>query len=62
MSIRDSHNRKVSFHTREELGDKIDKLVVIIGKLAIRGSGTGTQFKPKNSLGRGRGQDRGSYD
>ena len=26
MSIRDSHHRKVSFDTREELGNKIDKL------------------------------------
>ena len=33
MSIRDSHNRKVSFDTREEWGDKIDKLAVMIGKL-----------------------------
>ena len=32
MSIRDGHHRKVSFDTKEELGDKIDKLVVMIGK------------------------------
>ena len=32
MSIRDGHHhRKVSFDTREELGDKIDTLVVMIG-------------------------------
>ena len=30
MSIRDGHNRKVSFDTREELGDKIDKLAVMV--------------------------------
>ena len=47
MSIRDSHNRKVSFDTKEELGDKIDKLAVMIGKLATRDSGTGRQFKPQ---------------
>ena len=47
MSIRDSHNRKVSFDTKEEMGDKIDKLGVIIGKLATRDSGTGRQFKPQ---------------
>ena len=40
MSIRDGHNRKVSFDTREELGDKIDKFAVMIGKLATRDSGT----------------------
>ena len=39
MSIRDGHNRKVSFDTKEELGDKIDKLVVMIGKLANRDCG-----------------------
>ena len=46
MSINDSHSRKVSFDTREELGDKIDKLSVMIGKLATRDSGSGKQFKP----------------
>ena len=40
MSIRDDHNRKVSFDAKEELGDKIDKLVVMIDKLATRDSGT----------------------
>ena len=62
MSIRDSHSRKVSFHTREELGDKIDKLAVMTDKLATRGSGAGTQFKPQIYQGRARGQNRGSYD
>ena len=62
MTIRDSHNRKVSFDTREELGDKIDKLAVMIGKLATRDSGTGRQFKPQIHQGRGRGQNRGNYD
>ena len=38
MSIKDSHSRKVSFDTREELGNKIDKLAVMIGKLAARDS------------------------
>ena len=36
MSIRDGHSRKVSFDTKEELGDKIDKLAVMIGKLATQ--------------------------
>ena len=55
MSIRDNHNRKVSFDARGELGDKIDKLVVMIGKLATRDSGANTQFKPQIHQGRGRG-------
>ena len=58
MSIRDGHNRKVSFDMKEELGDKIDKLVVMIGKLATRDSRTNRQFKPQIHQGRGRGQNR----
>ena len=58
MNIRDGHNRKVSFDTKEELGDKIDKLVVMIGKLATRDSGTGRQFKPQIYQNKGRGQNR----
>ena len=58
MSIRDGHNGKVSFDTKEELGNKIDKLAVMIGKLATRGSGTGRQFKPQIYQNRGRGQNR----
>ena len=61
MSIRDSYNRKVSFDTKE-LGDKIDKLAVMIHKLATRDSGTGRQFKPQIHPSRGRGQNRGNYD
>ena len=45
MNIKDSHSRKVSFDTREELGDKIDKLAVMIGKFATRDSGSVRQFK-----------------
>ena len=38
MSIRDGHQRRVSLDMKEELGDKIDKLAVMIGKLATRDS------------------------
>ena len=41
MSVRDGHNRKVSFDTKEELGDMIEQLAVMLGKLATRDSGTG---------------------
>ena len=47
MSIRDGHNRRVSFGAEEELGEKIDKLVVMIGKLATKDSRRGRQFKPQ---------------
>ena len=53
MSIRDSYSRKVSFDTKEELGNKIDKLAVMIGKLMTRDSAAGRQFKPQIHQGRG---------
>ena len=62
MSIKDNHSRRVSFDTREELGDKIDKLLVMIGKLGTRDSRSGRQFKPQIYQGKGRGQNRGNYD
>ena len=53
MHIRDGHNRKVSCDSKEELGDKIDKLAVMIGKLATIDSGTGRQFKSQIYQNRG---------
>ena len=38
MSVIDGTDRRVSFNTREELGDKIDKLTVIMSKLAAKDS------------------------
>ena len=38
MSIREGAGRRLSFDTREELNDQIDKLMVIIGKLAAKNS------------------------
>ena len=58
MSIRDGYNKRVPFDTNEELGDKIDKLAVMIGKLATRHSGTGRQFKPQIHQGKGTGPNR----
>ena len=40
MSIRHGHQRRVSFDTKEELGDMIDKLAIMIGKLATRDNRT----------------------
>ena len=59
MSVREGHNRRESFDTREELGNKIDKLAVMIGKLAAKDSGRVRQFKPQIHQNRGRGQNRG---
>ena len=60
MSIREGQNsRRVSFDTKEELGDKIDKLVVMIGNLAAKDIGRTRQFIPQIHQSRGRGQNRG---
>ena len=47
MSIREGANRRVSFDMREELGDKIDKLTVMIGKLAAKVRNRNRPFKPQ---------------
>ena len=59
MSIREGHSRRVSFDTREELGDKISKLAVMIGKPAAKDSGKVRQFKPQIHQNTGRCQNRG---
>ena len=38
LSIKDNHSRMVKFDTGHELGDRIDKLTVMIGKLVARDS------------------------
>ena len=57
MSVRDGYQRRVSFDMKEELGNKIDRLAVMIGKLATRDSGINKQFKPHIHQSRGRGQN-----
>ena len=53
MSIRDGTDRKVSFNARDELGDKIDKLTVMMGRLAARDSNDKRPCKPQIYKGRG---------
>ena len=59
MSIREGAGRRVSFDTRDELNNKIDKLMVMIGKLAAKDSRRTRQFKPQIHQSRDRGQHRG---
>ena len=47
MSIKDNYSRRVLFDTREELGDKMDRLMVMIEKIAAGDSRSGRQFKPQ---------------
>ena len=53
MNIRDWTDRRVSFNTRVELGDKIDKLTVMMSKLAEKGSHESRPFKPQIYKSRG---------
>ena len=62
MSIKDNHSRRVTFDTGDELGDIIDKLMVMIGKLAARDNRSGRQIKPQIYQSKRRGHNRGSYD
>ena len=59
MSIRERINRKVSFDTRDELGDKIDKLTATLGRLPAKDNNEKRPFKPQIYQSRGRVQNRG---
>ena len=59
LSIREGINRKLSFDTRDELEDKIDKLSVMLGRLAAKDNNEKRPFKPQIYQSRGRGQNRG---
>ena len=62
MNIRKGASRRVSFDTKEELGDKIDKLTVMIGKLAAKDSNRNRPLKPQIHRSRGNlppGHNRG---
>ena len=59
MNVRDGTERKVSFNTRDELGVKIDKVTLVISRLAARDSHEKRPFKPQ--IYKSRGQHR-SYN
>ena len=59
MSVREGASRKVSFDTTDELGEKIDKLTVMSGRLTSKDSNEKRPFKPQIYQSRGRGQSRG---
>ena len=59
MNVRDGTERKVSFNARDELGDKIDKLTVVMSRLAAKNSYEKRPFKPQ--IYKSRGQSR-SYN
>ena len=45
ISIREGTSRRVSFDTRKELNDRMDKLMVIVGKVTAKDSSRTRQFK-----------------
>ena len=63
MNVRDGTERKVSFNTTDELGDKIDKLTVVMSRLAAKDSHKKRPFKPQiyKSRGQNRSYNQGSY-
>ena len=63
ISVRDGTERRVSFNTRDELGDKIDKLTLVISKLTARDSHKRRPFKPQiyKSRGWNRSYGQGAY-
>ena len=63
LSVRDGIERRVSFNTKDELGDKIDKLTVVMSKLAAKDSHERKPFKPQiyKSIGQNRSYGQGVY-
>ena len=63
MNIRDGIDKRVSFNTRDELGDKIDKLTVMMSKLVAKDCHERKPFKPQiyNSRGQSRSHDHRVY-
>ena len=63
MNIRDETERKVTFNTRDELGDKIDKLTVVMSRLAAKDNHKKRPFKPQiyKSRGQSRSYSQGGY-
>ena len=56
MSIREGTNKRVSFDTRDKLGDKIGKLTMVMSKLAVTENCERRPFKPQ--IYKSRGQNR----
>ena len=63
MSIKDGTERRVSFNDRDELGDKIDKLTVMMNRLVMKDALVKRPFKPQIYKSRGyhRSYGQGNY-
>ena len=63
MSIREEMDKRVSFNARDELGDKIDKLTIVMSKLAVTYNHERRPFRPQiyKSRGQIRSYGQGGY-
>ena len=63
MHVKDGTERRLSFNTRDELGDKIDKLTVVMSRLVVKDTHEKKPFKPQiyKSRGQQRSYGQGSY-
>ena len=63
MSNREGTDKRVSFNARDELGDKIDKLTMVMSKLAATDSHETRPFRPQiyKSRGQNRSYNQGEY-
>ena len=63
MNIQEEHKKRVQFDTTDSLELKIDKLMVMMGKLVMKGDRQNQQFKLQvHQSNRGRGQTRHNYN
>ena len=62
MSVRDGHNRRVTFDATDDIEQKIDKLMTMMHTLVTEDEGQSKLFKPQvYQSNRGRRQNRDSY-
>ena len=62
MSLRESQGKKVSFNTQDDLEQKIDKLMIMMGKLVTEDEGCTKPFRPQiYQPSRGRNQNKGNF-
>ena len=62
MNVRDGHNKRVTFDITDDIEQKIDKLMTMMGKLVTEDKGQSKPFKPQvYQSNRCRRQNRGSY-
>ena len=63
MNIQDGYiSKKVTFHTQDSLGKKIERLLSMMTKLTAQDDNQNKQFRPEIYQSKWRGQPRNFYD